>query len=184
MDGVLADFDTSYQKLLCEFSQKTLPEGFKATEWNWESAAGFSKGELDRTWEEIKSTPFWFKLKEYPETRPFLEFLYQELSIDSYFITSRVGKAVHAQTRNWLYARGFPSATVLISSEKGLCCKALKLDFYLDDRRKNVIRCAEQSPETRTFLLDRPWNQGAIPQRVERITSLYGYMEAIHAAVR
>jgi hypothetical protein len=48
----------------------------------------------------------------------------------------------------------------LISSNKGACCKALGIEVYIDDRDVNVFDVRSQSPETQTFLLDQPWNQG------------------------
>jgi len=82
---------------------------------------------------------------------------------DVYFITSRPGIDAKIQTEDWLYNAGYPHATVLISSAKGLCAQALKLDVYIDDRWENCVDVATTSLKTKVFLLDRPWNRGNNP---------------------
>lgn len=185
VDGVLANFDEAYQKVLCEVSGKVLPEGFEADRWDWEDGAGFTKDDLDKAWRLINNTSFWYDLNPLPRIWEVLVRL-GSLNDDVYFITSRPGYRAKQQTEDWLDLYGFflQHPTVLMSSEKGLCCKALRLTHYVDDRRENVFKCAEQSPQTQTFLLDRPWNQGTIPETVRRILNLDQFLEAIDAARR
>jgi uncharacterized HAD superfamily protein len=76
------------------------------------------------------------------------------------------------------------SVTVLISSEKGLCARALNLDYYIDDKWENCVDVGMES-NTKVYLLDRPWNQseynvigGFVDYRVNTVGEFW---EAIHA---
>ncbi len=94
-----------------------------------------------------------------------------------YFITSRVGMFVKSQTERWLKKHVAPGLTVLISSEKGALCKALKLDYYVDDRAENIIDVQRTSPSTRAYLTDQPWNQHLSVMR--RISDFAAFLDAI-----
>jgi hypothetical protein len=50
---------------------------------------------------------------------------------------------------------------VLISSQKGLVCQALKVTAYIDDRWENAVDVARGN--TQSYLLTRPWNRGNRP---------------------
>ena len=60
--------------------------------------------------------------------------------------------------------------TVLITSDKGAVCRALKLDVYIDDNYDNVVGVGLQSPSTRCYLLNYTYNRmGELPVSVTRI---------------
>lgn len=146
---------------------------------------GYTKEETSAVWERIKQgDTFWrgldplhdmATLKDWyeltaplPEGSAFHEF---------YFITSRMGKNVKLQTEEWLEEFLWPGQTVLISSEKGALCKALQLDYYVDDRAENIMDVELQSPTTKAYLLNQPWNGHIRPKY--RINDLSEFLKAI-----
>ena len=189
VDGVLANFNVGYKALIERHTPLRLPDisDYYPTTWHYEKAAGISPADEARIWGEIReSSTFWLGLSPYPDTLSVLDRLsVLGLSHDIYFITSRVGRECKSQTERWLRYNGWASVaspTVLISSEKGLCCKALKLTHYLDDRNENVADVLAESPETQTFMLAQPWNQqqGSAP----RIPSVAEFLEEVERASR
>jgi hypothetical protein len=142
------------------------------TSWNWDEAAGYTKDEISATWEAIKAGGhFWMDLPALPGARVLASSILQRHH-DLYFVTSRLGVDCKWQSETWLMENcGIELPTVLISSAKGLCAKALKLDVYIDDNLPNVLNVAEQSPETRTYLLTYAHNQTAepLPASVTRV---------------
>lgn len=182
-DGVLADFNTTFINRVVEVAGKDLfpPRPFDIPVWDYPESYGYTAEDTSRVWESIKSdNKFWQNLEGYPDTTESLSRL-NDVAIsghDVYFITSRPGVAAKLQTERWLKRHGYlPTPTVLISSKKGLCARALLLDKYIDDRRENVIDVAYSTgmtPPPQTYLLDRPWNrtEGSAMDRVIRISAL------------
>ena len=167
IDGVLANFNESYIETVVAVTGRDLfpARPFDIVTWNYPESYGYTREEVAKVWECIKaSETFWQNLGTYPTTVNDLNYLAekQEEGHDVYFVTARPGVLAKFQTEMWFL--GIPQCeitpTVLISSEKGLCAKALSLDAYIDDRWENVIDVVSVSPSTRVFILDRPWNRG------------------------
>ena len=188
VDGVLARFTTAYQQLVVDVAGVDLFEPGDATDppcWNWPEYRGYDKNTIDKVWGHIKgSHDFWMSLSELPDCCT-LRTLILDLQRwhDIYFVTSRVGRDVKWQTEQWLRLHlQMDLPTVLMSSEKGLVAKALKLDVYVDDNADNVndvirrttptqnfvpaMYCIENPtfveaphPDTRTYLIDKSYNR-------------------------
>lgn len=167
IDGVLADFNTSFIELVKDVTGRDLfGPGFWPATWNYPEAVGYTADECSASWQAIKDGGnFWRNLNPLADMKTLRQWLWTaEPSTGSfhefYFITSRMGKNVKLQTEEWLDEHSeMPGLTVLISSEKGALCKALKLDYYVDDRAENIIDVQQTSPNTRAFLIQQPWNQ-------------------------
>lgn len=169
VDGVLANFNDDYIVRTIKVTGRDLfpPRPFEIPEWSYPERYGYTKKEMSKVWDDIKADPwFWRGLQPYPHTRSTLLYLAgrQLLGDDVYFITARPGATAKKQTEEWLlhqyklsYLMPTPP-TVLISSEKGLCARALKLDIYVDDRIENVQDVLADS-ECSVSLLDQPWNR-------------------------
>lgn len=170
-DGVLAAFVPAYQNLCIRLTGKNLFHAGDRSDppvWHWPQLRGYTPEEMDKVWSAIKTDPaFWLNLGDLDGLND-LRRVYRTLCRDHevYFITARVGESAKWQTEAWLHLRlmhevwetpGTP--TVLISSQKGLCCKALDLDVYVDDNMDNVRDCVKTARNTRTYLLDRAYNQ-------------------------
>ncbi len=179
VDGVLADFNAAYINLVAAKTGKDLfpNRPFEITTWDYPESYGYTKEDMTRVWAHIaESDSFWKNLVAYPGVYGYLSLRIKQ-SDDVYFVTSRPGSTAKAQTEYWLRSNGFRGEpTVLISSEKGEVCHALKLDAYIDDRVENCQDVANKSPETLCVMLARPWNRPI--DGVHRITDLDGFRYA------
>jgi hypothetical protein len=176
VDGILADFSSSYRRLLKEVTGRALvtPEqALNPTTWYWEREAGYTKAEEDAVWERInRSGTFWLELGVLPGGERLRNSSVEKFH-DLYFITSRSGVDCKWQTEMWLMDRcGIELPTVLISSDKGACAKALQLDVYIDDRDKNIVSVFNDSPATRLYVLDYRYNRSVSGPGVNRVASV------------
>lgn len=184
IDGVLADFNTPFIERVIQVTGKDLfpPRPFDIPTWNYPEHYGYTTVETSLVWDSITSDPwFWGGLPAYDTTALDLEVLDRQVckGHDLYFITSRPGLAAKYQTERWLrnqynQLQSRPSMfTVLISSAKGLCAAALKLDYYIDDRSENITDVEHCTDATAVFLMDRPWNHTHIlSTRCRRVSSV------------
>ncbi len=191
VDGVLADFNPVYINTVIKVTGRDLfpPRPFEIRTWDYPESYGYTKEEITAVWKAITADRwFWQDLPEYDTTERDILHLAQlmcDKANDFYFITSRPGLEAKRQTEAWLtnrfdrYALAYPrfTPTVLISSAKGMCASALKLDRYIDDRDVNVCDVKEATfsyttlgPTCRAYLLDRSWNQNLTWN--DRITAL------------
>jgi uncharacterized HAD superfamily protein len=172
IDGVLADFNTSFIKRVIEVTGRDLfpTRPFDIPTWNYPEHYGYTSKEVSAVWDSIKKDAiFWRALFPYSEAKQALAYLGSRQNIygdEVYFITARPGILAKRQTEEWLVGQiamtgyyGQTMPTVLISSQKGLCAKALDLDLYIDDRMENVLDVYERAPLCCTLLFDQPWNQ-------------------------
>lgn len=162
IDGVLANFYSAYEALIVEvagydlFCENRYPSAVPPV-WDWPQFYGYSDTVIREAWRRIKaSDSFWLGLGVLPDIDT-ARAVYR-LAHDVYFVTDRAGVNAKRQTEAWLHHQGFPGATVLISSHKGLCAKALKLDVYVDDKGENIQDVDRDAPDTEGYLLHRPYN--------------------------
>lgn len=190
IDGVLADFNTSFIALVKEVTGKDLfPAGYWPHTWDYPQAVGYTPEEVNAVWQAIKEGGvFWRDLGALPDLKTLTQWLFEtdprpqgSGRHEFYFITSRMGKDVKLQTEDWLEEHtSIPGLTVLISSEKGALCKALKLDYYVDDRAENIADVVEKNGQvTQAYLIDQPWNQHM--RTGHRITDISQFLSAIDA---
>lgn len=180
IDGVLADFYSAYERLCIEvegvdhFGVHRFPQEYPCT-WNWPEHYGYSDATVKEVWRRIKtSRDFWAKLTTLPDMG-YLSYI--PTGAEVYFITARPGLNPKYQTEMWFRYYDVPSPTVLISDQKGLCCAALNLDKYIDDKWENVIDAAETSFAT-VFLIDRPYNRFETDLPIRRVKTLREALEA------
>jgi uncharacterized HAD superfamily protein len=189
IDGVLADFNTSFIALVKEVTGKDLfGPGYWPTTWDYPQSVGYTNEECSLAWNRIKTGgAFWRNLAPLSDTRVLRQWYFEADPVplqreigyhEFYFITSRMGKNVKLQTEEWLDEQmEVAGNTVLISSEKGALCKALKLDFYVDDRAENIKDVETTSPSTQAYLINQPWNQHMSTKI--RINELSEFLKAI-----
>lgn len=170
LDDVLADFMRAYTALAFEiFGRPAL--GTEPVDWEWTNY-GLSKDEQQVVWDRIAETPnFWTTLSVEPgATWEMMERLKKH---NNYFITARVqcnGDTIQHQSCQWLlnnFGLSFPQ--VLVSYDKGPLAAALKLDYFVDDRPKNVLEIKNAVPTCKTFLKDASHNQKFNDPRIERV---------------
>ena len=73
-------------------------------------------------------------------------------------------RPIEEQSREWLedtfgLTFGFYKPTVIISDDKGPIAKGLKLDYFIDDRPKNIEEVSTFYPECNSILRRATWNQ-------------------------
>ena len=177
---MLADFASDYQSLFIRVTGKDLflpGDVENPPTWNWPELRGYTKDEMSAVWKVIADHHA-FNLG-HRETRDCstLRMLMPDLqrNHDVYFITSRVGETAKWQTESWLqFHLGMLNPTVLISAEKGMCAKALKLNCYIDDNLDNVNDVIVKTTlgHCRTYLLNRRYNEGPEFPGVLRVDTL------------
>lgn len=144
VDGVLANFTDAAKELIRELFNKDV-KGVTQTTWSF-SSLGLSDTDEDKIWRHIDSSvkDFWYNfLYPMPDTnllKPLCD------AHEVIFITNRKHPLPEAQSmpvneqtaywlRNWFH---IPNPTVLLSNKKGPLAKALGLDYFIDDRDKNL----------------------------------------------
>lgn len=171
LDGVVARFDQAYARLIMRetghFIDIENPEW--PEEWYWDRALlnkHYDKKEAKRLenliWDrDIKVTPFWGGLGEYPGTFEAMDRLRLSIfaGVDAYFITSRPGHLAKFYTEMWLGLHGMRNPTVLIAHDKGPVIAGLELDAFVDDKPENILDAVKARPKIRAYLIDRPYNR-------------------------
>lgn len=161
---MLADFNKSFVERTIDVTHKNLfPFEWqfsspKPPVWDYDKHFGYSKDEMSKVWASIKRDHhFWEDLEP---LRGMDEFNLMRIGVQDsiYFITTRVGLTAHWQSKNWLAQHGFENADVMIAYEKGPVLKALKIDVFIDDKTENIQEAVLCSPDTRSYLLDAPYN--------------------------
>jgi uncharacterized HAD superfamily protein len=194
VDGVLANWSDAFQRRMIRvINEDRFPPSFIPNVWDWPELF-YTPDEVARVWNAVKGDRnFWADLEPYYNEKVIQSLDHLRTHVahgdDVYFITSRVGYKAKQQTETWLLHHGFgPHATVLISSEKGRCAHALKLNLYIDDQLENVMGVAVRAPQCDTYLIDRPWNRNVDPRtsavwtipHVKRAASLHDVLVSLH----
>lgn len=181
IDGVLADFNQSFRKLIHEVSGKELiPAKDYTPVWHYPQHYGYTSKEINKVWDVIKTTSFWLDLAPYENLNPVWDKIFEleKSQVDFYFITSRVGQQVKHQTEEWLMRHLGVFPTVLISERKGHIARGLDLDYFLDDKPENWEDV--DATGTEAYLINRQWNKDAkhIPD-VCRVDTVLEFLEKI-----
>lgn len=183
MDGVLVDWNTAWQaELILQTGKDLFGEKFVPHTWHYDKARGYTSEDIAKARAAVARDPkWWFKLNGYqfePTHKTLADLFSRQMRGDSvYFITDRYGERAKHQTEDWLRYMGIAAPTVLISGEKGAIARALKLDYYIDDKPENLDAVDDDTKgRTRTYLMDRPWNWGSYSGN-NRVTSLDEFMD-------
>ncbi len=172
IDGVLANFTQAAREVCKKWFDGRPNDNLVQTGWGFDSL-GITPEEEKWMWKVIDKTPdWWLDLRCLPNTCRLGQLDDTHRVV---FITNRkdghVGMPIEWQSAHWLKTKfkiEFP--TVLISDDKGPLVKALKLDYYIDDRDKNVREVLQAAPECKTYMCKWPWKpefQEGFPRSVE-----------------
>lgn len=178
VDGVLANFVATYLDLLYEVTGRTHREA-DVTCWD------FSKCVADRledseVWARIGRTPgIVAGLARYPGMLEVVDALRADghtpraLTSPAWACDRWIPERI-----TWLNIHGFWPKQIVFSSDKA----AIFGDVLIEDSRENVQAwcAAHRGFDGVGVLVDRPWNQGALPDNAVRVSS----PEAVLAAVR
>jgi 5'(3')-deoxyribonucleotidase len=159
IDGVLANFSQAAREVCKEIFDGRPDDGLVQTTWAFDSL-GISGAEEKLLWKEIDIRPnWWMHLKKLLNTSTLKTLTDTHRVV---FITNRkdgTGWPIEQQSAEWLKQHFWLfNPTVLISDKKGPVADGLKLDYYIDDRPKNVQEVLDGAPNCKTFLLRATYN--------------------------
>lgn len=179
IDGILSNFNEAYMSLMVKVGGRDLfePKPFNIFTWHYPEAIGYSDPEVKEAWKSITANiGFWSGLRPYEGVAEFLQKIKAEPNL--YFITSRVGVTAKRQTELWLsrQCHGL-HPTILISSHKALCCKALGITHYIDDNIENCEDVRDNAPDTKCYMMERTWNKPV--DEVPIVKSLQEFLEIV-----
>jgi uncharacterized HAD superfamily protein len=182
VDGVLADFSVAFTALA-----SAMFPGFEITRatdqatYHWQ---GLDKKQVNEVWRAIDVIPgFWESLPPLVDEYTFAQLHELTLSRPVYFVTARPDRA-KAETEWWLEGQGAHRATVITTKRKGEFAKAVGAGFCIEDKPSNASMVAWLTDgETKSYLLDRPYNRVStelLASDVTRIYTVNEYLEAIN----
>lgn len=187
LDGIVCDYHAAWNHLAWEMFGTILP--LPPTTWHWDLAAGLTPEQVGQMWDHVRGNPtFWEDLSPLPGVkaalRAFNAWGYAG-TVETYFITSRPGKAVKWQSERWLKNQGMSNPTVLIADgpdAKALLCDGLNVSYFIDDSPDNLEAVEEAlGGVVDVYTIDWPYNVGAPGIRVPTIEH---FMEAIQERLK
>lgn len=166
VDGVLAEFTLA-------FTREAVKLGLAKTAWPTPEQLTWDHDfNVDKVWAVVDSTPWWWarlgRACSIDELALLNKLTYNHRVV---FCTNRKAGIPHVQrqTFEWLNKYGITYPNVVVSDDKGGVAKALKIDFSIDDRVKNVNEIAAVGCES--YVLDYPYNRnGCVGKRVGSVT--------------
>lgn len=158
VDGVLGNFTGAARHICRKLFNGRPAEDAVQTDWGFDSL-GMTKDEEDQMYRFIDTQyDWWLELPVLANT-DLLRSVCDEHKV--IFITNRksgLGLPVEEQTKAWLYWNyHILHPTVLVSNDKGPLCKALGLDYFIDDRDKNVREVSEAIGQQKVIMNRWPW---------------------------
>lgn len=192
VDGVLADFNTSFAEAVIEVTGTDLfPKDWREaikdktfpTTWNWDLDAGYTKEQSRKTWEQgiLTSSKFWKSLAPLPGAVDAIK-QFNRMSNEGhevYFLTHRNGKKAKQQTEEWLYDLGMNYPTVLLTGNKLPVLDNLGVQFFIDDKLATVNEVYRAGVVKHLYLFNSPWNNEG---REKGLSSVHTVEEALRNA--
>lgn len=182
LDDVLADFITRFISISREVCGKPKDRYARPVDWAW-SNFDINPEEMKACFAECAKIPDFHRgLEILPGVD---ERLVNRLSIATsmVFPTARfdtLGHSTQYQSAQWLWDNfniRFP--TVIVANDKGPLAAALKYDYFIDDRPKNVLEVKEARPECKVFLADSCHNQNFNHPDIQRVSGFNSFARRI-----
>ncbi len=178
MDGVLADFSSGYDRV-CALLGVPAPGPDAPWDAKWDAKVwGFIRTSRD-FWRELDPLVGLETLARVGDLR------YQRGIAAVYFVTNRPGTEVKRQTERWLELHGVYAPTVILSGRKGEFARAAGVTHAIDDKAGNAVYTAYESPETASYLIDRPYNAfdpAVLGSKVKRISTVEAFLDDVEGA--
>ena len=184
IDGVFADFIYGYRTIANKLFKVPIYGVKEQKSWDFEDG-DITKEQHLRIMEVINgSDNFWLNLPVIAsdEDLEFTEALMDTAEV--YFVTNRrIGINIWNQTAAWLDKQGLLLSNLvrLHYPRKGEFARALEPDWSLEDKAENAMMVAWLSPNTKSCLIDRPYNQyGNVgSKKVKRVNTITEFINKI-----
>ena len=185
VDGVLADFNHGFSEFAGDNQKKfeifpdrplhivTTKEEVRSWDWSWypEYTADLNQQaknltEIGKVWAYLMQSENWwlthiqpmFDLRKLEKALDKLPF-----ELDIYFISTRVptlGFSPQVQTAFWLIRHGMSFPSVIITENKGMIARALRLELFFEDNHTHVNDImVTTSGRTKVVINDFPYNR-------------------------
>ncbi len=181
VDGCISDFTGSARKLCKQLFNGRPDDALVQTSWAFDSL-GITPEEENKLWRRIDTIPNWWLDHKPMDNTDLLPQLCEKHRV--IFITNRkdgTGWPIEDQTKVWLKRNfGLNNTNVIISDKKGPVAHGLKLDYFLDDRPKNVQEVFDASTlnwAPSVYLLDATYNQEH--RGIPRVKSLNDFIRTV-----
>lgn len=192
VDGVLADFNASFTlegHLL--FGTKIFSDA-EQLDWNYEDEGAMNKEQRTKAWEVVKNTPlWWFRLCPLVLEETFHRINGLQTRHEVLFVTNRVSHCEPPgwQTKLWLKKHGIELPSVVVTKKKGQQAEVAGADFSLEDKIENAwaIHWISDRPQTRSYLIQRPYNQlegRHFGPRLQRVATVDEFLDIVERESR
>ena len=174
IDGVVIDFVSVIQRQFQELYNIVLPYD-KISTYRIEDCVPLSSEQVESVIDDIllKST-----LPIYLDALYYLTEYMKDNKV--VFITSRKQKYTN---ETWLCLAKYFGRNFQVFFEgvfdKAYFVKSLKVDFFVEDRVKHIIRVASTNPNCAVLIMDRPWNKDWDETVFNNVTRVKGWKEII-----
>lgn len=184
LDDVLADFINPFMKVCAELHNRPDLIGLPPSDWEWTNA-NMTATQLEEAWEVVNKTPyFWANLPTKDGINKWLIAKVVE-KCNVVFPTARAfapGPSVAVQSAMFIQENfdiQFP--TVIVGNSKGPLAAALKYDFFIDDRPKNVLEVKAARPECKVYLNNASHNQtfDSLAHGIPRVPSVNEFCKEV-----
>ena len=187
IDGVLADFTLAFTGLASKEFNPSIPLIPTLFHQQWSFKGIMTPIEVNATWEYIHSHPDWWGTM-----RPMIDdslsqrLAYITARVPTYFVTHRPDPCIKF-TAHWLSeVIGIDHPSVIISKKKGEVSRILGATHAIDDKLENAwcIHWLSDNPQTKVYLLDRPYNRIDVEvgvQNLYRINSFHEFVDDLEA---
>lgn len=185
LDGVVADFYKGFTtlarnkfgdhiELVCGIKDKE-----KFSTWKLEKIMNLTKEEVKEMMNYINNNPSFYESLGLLEANTWEQFKKLYCNRQDYeitFITSRKSSqnvSVREISKWWLAKHGWENPSVIVTDEKGITCKLLGIEKFVDDSLKNCLDIHGHCQDScEVFILDYPHNRDHnIPEGIKRIHS-------------
>ena len=181
VDGVLADFIYGFTNTATGLGFLPAPwHTWDHPEWDFHQLTGEQVG---KTWQRVAhSFTWWQELPALPDVTPELIERINQMPCEKVFTTHRSHGLPNPQyqTVKWLQMLGFERPSVVTSKRKGEVARALDVTHSIDDKVENAncTHWISDALPTKSFLVDRPYNQKGRVKRVIVVKTLKEFIDA------
>lgn len=184
VDGVLANFPLGFTRLAAQVLHRPVEEIDVTNQPTWDFPNVMTKAEESTMWQYIRKNPqFWTNLDPIIDNKTSLRIRMLGFNKAIYFVTSRPGNTIQRITQEWLYrVLGITYPTVITCKKKGELARVLGVTHAIDDKLENAwcTHWISDSPQTKSFILDRPYNNNSKEFGSQKLIRVYSVDEFLN----